>query len=253
MKIKADLHNHLYNPLEDPFKLSFDKLIEISRARLGEEGILGVIDYGDNKTFKTIMRLKDNEQWGEQGLVYFPEQKIWLLKGQELETIQGHLLVLGLPLNINLKNKRTLEESIKEAEDYSSIIIAPHSFFIDGIGIYLMRNIKLLEKFHAIEIHNGEAIWGNNNAQRFYNEIKKDYDLGAVSFSDGHSLFEIGLNYTWLEPLRFNKQITKDALKNSIKNHKDYFDDKQATPFKLATINHALRTVVLLALEKFEK
>jgi len=97
--------------------------------------------------------------------------------------------------------------------------------------------------FDAIEVFNGEAIFGNKSARRFYSEQKPTHpSLGAISSSDGHSFYEIGTSWTeiefpnlengFLESLR--KSIRATNLETNAKNHQSY----------LGTFDHAMDMMV---------
>lgn len=237
-QIKADLHNHLATFL---YKGSFNEVIDITYKRLGSNGILSITNGYDAK-YEDFLNLKTSYEKQDIGnAVYIPEKKILIIKSQEVFTKQGHLLVLGLSKNINLKHNKNLEDSLKQAKDNNIIVISPHSFFINGLGSYLRKNSKFLRYFHGIEIHNGEAFYGNEKAKDFYSLVKEDYNLGALSFSDGHSVKEIGSSYTLLEKLNietFEKLI--ESLKKSVQAHnKDFSKDKQGHSIKGA-LKHSI-------------
>ncbi|MFA5173836.1 MAG: hypothetical protein WC438_01505 [Candidatus Pacearchaeota archaeon] len=246
MKIKADLHNHggtlLYNG-------DFNKVIDRAHKKLGFNGILGWINFADNR-YETLVSKKGYERQDLGNAVYVPEKNILVLRGQEIGTKQGHLLVLGL--KENLKDQRTLEDTLKEAKDNNGIIIADHPFYFEGLGKYLIKNPDLIEDFDAIEIHNGCANFypfnANKKARIFYNHQTPFDDLGSVSFSDGHSLNEIGSSYTCLENIDFSDSPKLlDSLKTAIKSHKDISRDKQHNS-RFRTLEHIwkLSSVILL-------
>lgn len=127
-----------------------------------------------------------------------------------MPTKEGHLLVFGTGINSHLKKGRKLEDAIKEAKDQNGIIIVDHPFYISGLGSYLEKNPEILQEIDAIEVHNGEASFGfpfgpiplgaNKKAQEFYERIKPDFpNLGAISSSDGHSMYELGSSWTKIE------------------------------------------------------
>ena len=226
-QIKADLHNHLATFI---YKGSFNDVIDIAYKRLGSNGIFSITNGYDNR-YEDFLNLKTSYKKESIGnSIYIPNKKILIIKGQEVFTKQGHLLVLGLSKNINLKHNKNLEDSLKQAKDNNTIVISPHPFFIGGLGNYLIKNHRHLKYFHGIEIHNGEAFYGNEKAKDFYSLIKEDYNLGALSFSDGHSVKEIGSSYTLLEKPNlktFEKLI--ESLKKSVQQHnKDFSKDKQS-------------------------
>lgn len=239
-KIKADLHYHLKKSFCEN---DFDKIICKIEKRLDRGGILGVINYNDFR-YENFTKLKKGyDIQNLENAIYIPKKEILIIKGQEILNKNGHLVILGVKENHFLKNKRTLEDSLKEAKDLNGIVIAPHPFFIFGSGNHLRKNPKLLEYLDGIEIYNGQAFFGNKKAKIFYDLIKEDYDIGAVSFSDGNSLREVGSSYTLLE--KPNIHDLTQTLKNSIKNHKDYSNDKQHLSF-LGSLGHSIKTIISL-------
>ena len=140
-----------------------------------------------------------------------------VVKGQEVPTKQGHILVLGIASGVHLKSGRSLLESLQEASDNEGIIIADHPFFHGGIGDSLYDS-RVLEYFDAIEIFNGEALFGNNKARNFYNSVKDIFpNLGALSCSDGHSFYELGKCWTEIDAPCLDYQFLLSTLRNSIR------------------------------------
>ena len=247
MKIKADLHNHLS---KGSYNNDFNKVIDISSKRLGHAGILGICNDEDNR-YESFVDLAGYEREDFKGFIYIPSKNLFVIKAQEVFAKQGHILVLGLEKYKHIKSK-DLEDVLKEAKDINenNIIIPVHLFFFQGCGNYLIHNPNLIKDFDAIEVNSGEAIYGNKKAKQFYEIIKEDSEIGAVSFSDGHSLYEIGLNYTILDmpsEFEFNKFIS--SLKNSIRQHKDYSEDKQNFSLK-GFLEHSVKMVGTIGFSK---
>ena len=255
MKIKADLHNHL-STLENIGEV-FNQAIDTAQRNLGAEGVLGVINAQDKGLgrYETFLRQggKDAEDLGNA--FYVPSKKIYVVKGQEVFTQGGHILVLGLNQGVRLQDYRTLEDSLKEAQDNQGVIILDHPCFLDGVIAKNPETYRVHFKngrIDGIEVHNGEA-WiphpkyypANKKAQDFYNQIKNYYGIGAVSTSDGHSVKEIGLNYTELEKPDFSSpEKLRESLRKSIREHKDFSTDKQTNAY-LRTLNHSAKAVGL--------
>jgi len=83
-----------------------------------------------------------------------------VIKGQEVPTTEGHLLVLGIDHNRHLKEHKSLEYTLKEARNCNGTVIIDHPFYLNGLGNHLRKNLKLFDYIDAIEIHNGEASFG---------------------------------------------------------------------------------------------
>jgi len=260
-KVKADLHNHLRTSIIS-YDSDFNKAINLAQKRLGEKAIFGVVNFADRR-YEQFVELKGYERVyvGEnKNGVYVPEKKVLVVKGQEIPTKEGHLLVIGLEHEKHLKSGRSLEDALKEVKDLGAIAIADHPFGFEGIGNYLEKNKNLINDLEAIEVHNAEASFGlpfgplpiraNKNAQKFYSNIKKDFpNLGALSTSDGHSMYELGRNWTEIEmPDIENKNNFVSSLKESIRqtNLQTQIQMKSAV---FGAMSHAIELIVISKIE----
>jgi hypothetical protein len=254
MKIKADLHNH-FSTLENIGRKIFDKAINTAQKNLDARGILGVINAQDKGIGRYETFLKQGGGTRIEDLdnaFYVPDNDIYVIKGQEVFTEEGHILVLGLNYRTKLKNYRALGDSLKEAQDNNGIIIADHPWFLDGIFSKGNVGSKFLAQLDGIEVHNSEAwipipgyVRANKKAQEFYNKIRDDYDIGAISTSDGHSIKEIGTSYTILEAPDFSSpEKLVETLRKSIREHKDFSNDRQTNSY-LGALNHGSKGAVL--------
>jgi hypothetical protein len=222
---KADLHNHIRTP-SDIYDGDFNRVIDRAAKSLGHPGtagaIMGVVNFEDARYEDFI----GSPGYGRQYLgenrngAYVMEKKVLVVKGQEVPTKQGHLLVMGTGSGVHLTGDRNIEYTIKEARDCGGIIILDHPFFWGGAGKYVEENSKLLENIDAMEIHNGEALWGNRSAREFYDMVKRDYpNLGAISTSDGHSINEIGSSWIYMDfPDIERAQDFVPSLRESVMN-----------------------------------
>ncbi len=245
--MKADLHNHLGTK---EYNGNFNKVIDVSKEKLNAGGVLGVVNFSDLR-YETFVGLEGYKREHLGNVIYVPKKEIYVIKGQEIATKQGHLLVIGLRWGRNLKDRRSLEDTIKEAKDDNGIIISCHPF-ANGIGKHIEKNPCILELIDGIEVHNGESFFGDKKAQDFYSRIKNDFDIGGVSFSDGHSLYEIGSSYTWLEQLDFkNSEALSSSLRKAIREHKDFSKDKKHNSIA-GMIEHAARLASIIGLQKLD-
>lgn len=204
MIIKADLHNHLRTSHNMQGLLV--PTLRTAKRNLGAEGIVGIVNFsnfGNNCRYNQLLE-QSKESFHTLDLdraFHIPEYNLTLIKGQEVPTKQGHLLVIGIPKNSHLEDDKDLDYSLKQARDLDTVIIADHPFSHGGLGNYLLQNPKLLHCFDGWEIHNGEsAIFprANENAGLAYYDGTplSHYGVGAVSSSDGHSISEIGRSST---------------------------------------------------------
>jgi hypothetical protein len=224
--INADLHNHLRTSSRIRFR-DFNRAVDVASSRLGKGGLVGIVNFSDSR-YEDFVNCPgyEREPLGEDyNGVYVPEKDIYFVKGQEVPTKQGHLLILGIKYNVQLKDGRDIGDTIKEAKDNQGIIIADHPFYSNGVGDYLIKNKDVVGQLDGIEIHNGEACFyllfgpfprhANNKAKEFYQSstVKK---LGAISSSDGHSFYELGSSYTVLPDLDRSNFV--ESLRNSIRS-----------------------------------
>lgn len=230
-KIRADLHNHLRTSSRC-YDSDFNRAVDIAVERLGKGGIFGVVNFAD-KRYENFIGLKGYERVyvGEKNNgIYVPQKNILVIKGQEVPTKEGHILVAGLGKDVHLRENRTLQDTLKEAKDNNGVIIVDHPFHSHGLGNYLESNLSTLESIDAIEVYNGEAAFGipktpfpyraNKKAQEFYDRIKQDFPhLGVLSSSDGHSIYELGRSWTEIDSLDLqNKTNFVNSLRSSIRN-----------------------------------
>jgi hypothetical protein len=96
MKVNADLHNHFstFENIGD----CFNKAINRAKRNLKENGIFAVINAQDKGLgrYETFLGLRGYKRVDLGNSLYVPEQEIYVIKGQEVFTQGGHILVLGL-------------------------------------------------------------------------------------------------------------------------------------------------------------
>ena len=254
MKSKASLHEHLRTS-SNLQPEDFNQAIDLAAARLGDHGIFALTNFEDKRyEYFTSLPGYSRDYIGENhSAIYIPEKQILVVKAQEVPTKQGHLLVLGLGIGENLKPNQTLEETIKQAIDHNAIKIADHPFFSHGIGPYLENHPELIGLFDAIETHNGEAIYGNKKAERFYNSLGWDqYKLGALSSSDGHSMHELGKSWTEIDfPNITQSKEFIPSLKKAIKFADLRTNQKNHTSYRGA-IEHMAKLAIAKIAQKLE-
>lgn len=223
MKVKADLHNHLRTS-SNLKQEDFNRAIDLARQKLGENGIFALVNFSDRRYehfigFRGYERVYAGEN---RNAVYVPEKKVLVVKGQEVPTKQGHLLILGLGYDSHMKQHKSLEYTLKEAKDKNAIVIAEHPYSHNGIGPYLDDHTELHPDLNAIEIHNGETLKeANQKTRNLYRELKflfPEMNIGALSSSDGHSLHELGKNWTEIEMPDIQYFRFLSSLKDSIIN-----------------------------------
>ena len=229
-KVKADLHNHLRT--SSIFRDSdFNKGMDVASKRLGSGGVIGIVNCDDQR-YEVISGLRgyNREFVGEQkNGFYVSEKDVLAVKAQEVATEDGDLLVLGLGKDVHVKQHQPLNDTLKEAKDKDGIVVAVHPFAHGGIGEYLLMNPYSLGDLDAIETYNGQVAFGipkspfpvgaNQKAQKLYDEMKGVFpNLGSLTCSDGHSMWEIGRSWTMIDELNLNPSQFNDSLRNAVRN-----------------------------------
>jgi len=261
-KVKADLHNHLRTSSRMK-RGDFDRAVRVAARRLGCGGILGVVNFEDDR-YERLLDFGgkyDRQDFGNA--VYVPEKEVLIIRGQEVPTRQGHLLVLGLGRGVNLESWQSLGDTLGEARDNDGIVIADHPFYNCGIGPYLRGHPEFINELDGFEIHNGEAaLWipgvtkrnANENARDFYQEVRRQHlCLGAVSSSDGHSFYEIGRSFTNLQMgkhyghIRDAEELNRE-LRGAIRDRR-IINGKRASA-RFGAFDHLVDLAVIVGLGK---
>jgi len=269
--VRADLHNHLRTSsrMEGLFNPAIDRAVKM----LGDGGIFGLVNFSDHR-YEDFAGQKGYERETFGNAIYVPEKDILVVKGQEVPTTEGHLLVLGLKENNNLKEGRNVLDSIKEAKDENGIVIADHPFGRAGVGNFFVEEYNShppRDYFNLLdgwEIHNGESalrIFGltpkdaNETARNIfglYNLSAKG--VAAITTSDGHSLYELGRSRMPLEMpdtydsyggMRSSEEIIS-TLRGSLKKDKFAGHHGKMVDSKLGALEHAVDLIFLVGLSK---
>ena len=188
MKLRADFHIHTHYSVDS--SITPEELVK--KARKEKLDIIGVVDHGTCKGALVTKKITKGNPY--------------VLVGQEVRTSEGEIVVFGLKNNI--KQKKPLKETCKEAKKLGCFIIAPHPFdmFREGIGEHIK---DVLEYIDAIEGINARCLMKkfNKKAQEFAFENDKP----VVAGSDAHSIKGIGKAVTLIE-CRKNEKSIFDAI-----------------------------------------
>jgi len=221
---KVDLHNHLGRDGANP---GFDETIDIAFKKLGEGGIFGICNDGPRdyryEDFIEQGRGKyERVPLGEGSqAVYVPNKGIIVVGVEEVEPEKGgHFLCVGIPKGEKIRTTN-LEKALGRADSLKVGKVIVHPFEHGGFGPYLKNEPEILERFDGFEVYNASAALGNLfpplgflanwRATRFYrNNIKNKYNVGAVSFTDGHSVEVIGNSYTLFFAGEINPRAGKE-------------------------------------------
>lgn len=261
--VHVDLHNHLRT--RSGMRGLFNPTIDAARARLGIGGIVGLINFADRR-YEDFSQERGYEKQDLGNALYVPEKDILVVKGQEVPTKEGHLLVLGLRKDVHLKDNRTLIDTFKEAKDNNGIIVADHPFYLNGIGQKLKIAPDHLDYLDGIEVHNGEAAlslfglfprYANSRAQLFFENVSQlRNELAAISVSDGHSLRELGTSWTKISmPCNYELSLTSpeevvDNLRTGIIENRLKKLKMQMHNSRFDAFAHAASLVAIVGLQK---
>lgn len=158
------------------------------------------------------------------------EKPVYILRGQQVLTAEGHLLVLGAPKQLadsSLERTVTVEETITEARNLGALVIAPAPFFLQGKNVQgtvpgraeytaplpTEELTSTFDRFHsfydAVETFSASP-WPRSLFDLFrlkqQNQdaiaFARHYDLPAIAVSEAHALSHLGYAYaSFPEPI----------------------------------------------------
>ncbi len=144
-----------------------------------------------------------------------------ILRGTEITTDQGDILVFGLEeVPNNTRGMIKLEELREEVIKRKGFMIAAHPFRgflifgVDQLGLTPKKasKRKLFQFIDAIEVLNGRV---NNNENIFTHKVANICKLPETGGSDAHESKEVGIYATYFKEKIENEKELIDALKNS--------------------------------------
>lgn len=244
-KIKADMHNHFQTlaRIKEGFP---EKAIGVIHKKLGKGGIVGLVNYQCNRFEQLYKKLKgERVEIGTLkrfNAIYIPEKEITIVKGQEIPTEEGDLLVYGIPHDVYLRSGRSLEDTAKEAKEIHGAVVVAQTGIQGTTEKFNKENLDGLEYIDAIETWNGSAsipipgknsLRANKNSEetfKSFKPLKEIYDsqLGSIVTSDGHSLYEIGSSWTMIpEPNLENPDTLNDSLIKGFELPRQSYEEKK--------------------------
>jgi predicted metal-dependent phosphoesterase TrpH len=198
-----DIHTHSH-PASSCSSISEDRLIEEAK-RIGLDGIC-LTDH--------------NYAWNPDRVKALSQKHGFLvLRGNEITTDQGHILVFGLDANIREMGVIKLDELRREVRKADGFMIAVHpfrGFLVFGLEQLGLNREKAMERplfkyVDAIEVMNGKVTKEEND---FASEVAAGLGLPGIGGSDAHSASEVGLYAT-----RFQDTIADEKdLVNMLKS-----------------------------------
>ncbi len=175
---KADLHIHS--------KYSPDSSSSIRRIfEMADKKKLDIIAITDHNTLRGY----------DEARKIASEFRVRLVKGEEIETKQGHLI--GLFIDQFISPQRPVNETIKEIHKQGGLALVPHpgSFFQRSIS--LKNLFKIYQDLDGIELfNNSSCLFGRFNNQKTVKSKFETLDLAAIGSSDAHVYDQIGTGYT---------------------------------------------------------
>jgi len=188
--LKLDLHLHS--------EYSWDSKVPIKDfIRLAEEknfGAISITDHNNTTSHESIVELQNLTE-------------VILIPGQEVTTLDGHLLVYGfIP---SLDQKQTMKETVSIAKNIARetnqpvLTIAAHPFdrFRSGKG-----KTVITTGIDGFEVLNAST-WFNRFNKIAQKESDKHKDLIFLGNSDSHRLSEFGTAYTKIKDVNTISEI----------------------------------------------
>lgn len=236
METIVDLHTHLAT--FDP-TCSLEELLLVMDATGAGSGMVGITEMSsveNDRGYRIMKERAKNEGYHVNDLgngFYLEDCGKVFLPTLEIPTKYGHLLAIAAKEGIRIPAGGYIEDAIKQVCDesgYMPAFVLPHMFGRDGVGEYLMKHPELLKDINGIEVWNGEAGvpiinkhllpgTANKKAQEFYDKHSKNFNIGAINSSDGHSLSETFSSYSVIErPFVSSERALANSLRKSIMN-----------------------------------
>jgi len=139
-----------------------------------------------------IVITEHNHLWSDEEIAQLqsrvPREKLLILRGQELDTQAGHVLVYGC--SRCLPPDMLLAELRKKVDEMSGAMVIAHPFRwgnLDNMSFDVQAH--LLRKFDAVEVFNGNCTFDEVHRAQ---DVAKRLGLNIVGGSDAHSLDMLG-------------------------------------------------------------
>ena len=198
-----DIHTHSY-PASSCSSVSEDQLIEEAK-QIGLDGIC----LTDHNFVWNTDRIKALSQ--KHGFL--------VLRGNEITTDQGHMLVFGLDTNIGSKGIIKLDElkqQVKEADGFMAVAHPFRGFLTFGVEQLGLNVEKAMERplfkyVDAIEVMNGKVTKEEND---FASEVAAGLGLPGIGGSDAHKASEVGVYATRFQGSIADEKDLIDMLKS---------------------------------------
>lgn len=211
-----ELHSHSWyskgSILGEENTVSPVEMVKEARRR-GLNGI-AITDHDNFKSWESLKKLKFDD------FVVIP--------GEEVSTLQGHLLALGITEEI--KPKQDVLETIDKVHQQGGITIAPHPFDLAKKGIReLSKYADAIEVFNAMNIER----FANLRAKKF----AKKFDKPMVVGTDAHQKSWIGRSITQVNSYPDVDSVLKEIRFGDTRLKKEYISVKEMTDWYLTRLN----------------
>ncbi len=211
-----ELHSHSWyskgSILGEENTVSPIEMVKEARRR-GLSGI-AITDHNNFKNWESLKKLKFDD------FVVIP--------GEEVSTLQGHLLTLGITEEI--KPKQDVLETIDKVHQQGGITIAPHPFDIAKEGI------RDFSKFtDVIEVFNSMSLdkFANLRAKRFAVKFGKPMSVGT----DAHQKEWIGRSITQVNSYPDIDSVLEEIMSGNTQLKKQHLSVKEMTDWYLTRLN----------------
>jgi predicted metal-dependent phosphoesterase TrpH len=170
--------------------------------------IRGAVEMDARRHVLSIPGIEVTSSEGTHILVYFYGIKsLKQFYANDIEPFMGHDVMSSISLD--------MEEIIRRARAYRSVIISPHPYCAAYTGIYNLqfpgdRRKRIFELIDGVEVINSENLkkWNLRCAVLGFN-----LDKSITGGSDGHSLYELGRAVSYSDCTKSRKGFL-DAVKN---------------------------------------
>jgi len=216
MMSNVDLQNHWTTKSR---VLTPDSLSRHALNKLGRNGIVGLVNYGDRR-YEACAELAESCGLRNVGnaLIGMNDQ-VMIVKGEEVPTRAGDLLVIGTRKGTHLTPKRSLHYSVREAKDNGGIVVITTPYFRSNVGEIIEFKPDLWEYVDAVEVHNGNVgALANQKAEDLYFLARAmGRPIGCLASSDGHSYGEVGTSYSAISFVDLSSLSTDEGVVNALK------------------------------------
>jgi len=161
-----------------------------------------------------VVITEHNYLWSEEEIAALqarvPRERLLILRGQELDTSAGHVLVFGCPES--LPAGMLLSDLTRKVHEMEGAMVIAHPFrwgIMDNMSFDVQAH--LLRKFDAVEVYNGNCTLEEIHRAQ---DVAKRLGLSIVGGSDAHSLDMMGRYSTrFYEKIENERDLARAILR----------------------------------------